>query len=257
LANVTQAWLRLTYVGHATVSIELGGTRLLTDPLLVSHVGPLRIQRRPGAPGSLAPPHAALVSHGHLDHLHLPSLRLLERSTPLIVPRGLARALVRESFRNVEELGIGDSTRVGTLRVTATPAAHRGFRSRLGRGSSAIGYLIDGFHSVYFAGDTDLFAGMATLADGLDLALLPVGGWGPKLGAGHLDPARAAEALTLLRPRVAVPIHWGTLVLPGLASRRLRYLTEPAETFARLAARVAPEVEVRIVPPGGSTVFAE
>ena len=100
------------------------------------------------------------------------------------------------------------------------PAVHGGSRGRRGPEIEALGYVINGGgHRAYFAGDTDLFDGMADLG-ALDLALLPVAGWGPSVGPGHLDPARAARALTLLRPRAAVPIHWGTLYPMGL--RRLR-----------------------------------
>ena len=78
------------------------------------------------------------------------------------------------------------------------------------RSPPALGYVVSGSQQVYFAGDTDLFAGMSALAGALDVALLPVAGWGPKVDAGHLDPLRAAKSLPLLKPRIAVPIHWGT-----------------------------------------------
>ena len=115
-----------------------------------------------------------------------------------------------------------------------------------------MGFVLAGTLRVYFAGDTGLFAGMARLAP-LDLALLPVWGWGPRLGPGHLDPASAAEALTLLRPRIAVPIHWGTYS-PFWYFRPPPYLSEPGPAFAHEAARLAPEVEVRVLRPGGSTI---
>jgi L-ascorbate metabolism protein UlaG (beta-lactamase superfamily) len=114
----------------------------------------------------------------------------------------------------------------------------------------AVGYLVTGSVRAWFAGDTDLFGGMREIAPDLDLALLPVAGWGPRLPAGHLDPRRAAQALTLLRPRVAVPIHWGTYRRFGLPTGD-ELLREPAESFARFAAELAPEVEVRILPVGG------
>ena len=103
---------------------------------------------------------------------------------------------------------------------------------------------------MYFAGDTDLFPEMSTLAGTLDVALLPVAGWGSRVGPGHLDPERAAQALQLLRPRMAVPIHWGTL-----SPLNRDTSAEPPETFRRLAAELAPEVEVRILEPGGALDF--
>jgi len=92
---------------------------------------------------------------------------------------------------------------------------------------------------------------MGSITDHLDVALLPVAGWGPRLPPGHLDPHSAAEALSLLRPRIAVPIHWGTYRRLGL-SRDALVLREPAEQFARLAAELMPEVEVCLLPVGGS-----
>jgi L-ascorbate metabolism protein UlaG (beta-lactamase superfamily) len=92
---------------------------------------------------------------------------------------------------------------------------------------------------------------------GLDVALLPISGWGSHLGPGHLDPTRAAEALTLMEPRVAIPIHWGTFRSMRLRRRLPRLLTEPADEFAREAAKRAPCVDVRILEPGGSTIVTD
>jgi L-ascorbate metabolism protein UlaG (beta-lactamase superfamily) len=113
-----------------------------------------------------------------------------------------------------------------------------------------VGYLIDdGDERVYFAGDTDVFDEMADLA-GIDLALLPVWGWGPRLGPGHMDPRRAAEALTVLRPRAVVPIHWGTLWPLGMGRVRPHRVERPPLEFERHAAELAPEVKVFVTPPG-------
>jgi L-ascorbate metabolism protein UlaG (beta-lactamase superfamily) len=117
-----------------------------------------------------------------------------------------------------------------------------------GPAADAVGFVLDA--RVYFAGDTDLFDGMSELRP-LDLALLPVWGWGPSLGSGHLDPAGAARALTLLRPRGAVPIHWGTFYPLGLSRLRPAPLSDPPLEFARLAAELSPEVDVRVLDPGG------
>ena len=102
---------------------------------------------------------------------------------------------------------------------------------------------------VYFAGDTDVFKEMAQLT-GIDLALLPVWGWGPRLGPGHMDPRRAAEALSVLRPRAAVPIHWGTLWPMGLGRVLPNRLQQPPIDFALYATELAPEVQVFVTPPG-------
>ena len=94
---------------------------------------------------------------------------------------------------------------------------------------------------------------MRDLAGPLDVAMLPVGGWGPRIGSGHLDPARAAIALTLLEPRVAVPIHWGTLRRIALRRFGPEGMSMPAVEFAREAATRAPRVDVRVLAPGEST----
>jgi L-ascorbate metabolism protein UlaG (beta-lactamase superfamily) len=145
---------------------------------------------------------------------------------------------------------IGDTVTVGVVQVTATPAVHDGRRSPWGPTATTLGFVVNGSRRVYFAGDTDLFPGMDALAGALDLALLPVWGWGPTLGPGHLNPRRAAEALQMLRPRLAVPIHWGTLAPFGLAWFRPRFLVEPPQVFAHHAHELAPQTRVVIVRPG-------
>ena len=117
----------------------------------------------------------------------------------------------------------------------------------------SLGYLVHGTHSVYFAGDTDLFPGMAQIGElNLGVALLPVWGWGPSLGPGHMDPYRAALALRLLKPRLAIPIHWGTLYPLGFIPSWAGFLSDPPHRFAWFAKRLAPEVEVAILQPGES-----
>lgn len=247
--------MRITWVGHSTVLIDLDGVRLLTDPVL--RAGVLHLRRTAPVDWDALPDlDAALVSHAHYDHLDLPSLRRLGRSLPLVVPRGVARLLRRSGFEHIVELESGDETRVGTVTIRATPAKHGARRGLFGVKAAPLGFRVSGAASVYFAGDTDIFAGMSSLGPGLDVALLPVAGWGPRLPRGHLNPARAAEALRLLRPRMAVPIHWGTYRRIGL-SRERGALREPAESFARLAAEVAPDVDVRVVPVGGALEFPE
>ena len=204
--------MRVTYLGHSSVLLEIDGVRLLTDPLLrdrVVHLVPALgagwprrgPERRRGAGVPL-----------HHDHFDPASLKLLDRGAQLIVPHGARRGRAPR-FRAHLRAGAGESIEIGALRIEATPAEHRSGRL-LAHGPRPVGFRIAGTSSAYFAGDTDLFADMEKIrGDGLDLALLPVWGWGPRLPAGHLDPTTAARAAALLEPRVAVPIHWGTFAM--------------------------------------------
>src|SRR5690606_19741240 len=144
---------RLTYVGHATVLVEMGGMRLLTDPILRNRISfVLTRHRRAGFdPAAYRGVDAVLISHLHLDHLDLPSLRLLGRDTRLIVPRGAGNWLRRAGFRRVMELRVGEETDVGPLNITATYADHDAARHRFGwRVDEPLGYWIQGSHTVYF-----------------------------------------------------------------------------------------------------------
>jgi L-ascorbate metabolism protein UlaG (beta-lactamase superfamily) len=243
--------VRITWLGHSTILIELDGVRLLTDPLLRPRMLHLLRVSGPVDAGAFANVDAALVSHFHYDHLDLSSLRSLGASVRVLVPRGGAAYLRKRGFVQVDELDVGDEVRVGPVAVRATPAEHDTRRGLLGGNAIAIGYAIVGSARVYFAGDTDLFDELDGLVPDLDVALLPVAGWGPRLPAGHLDPRGAAEAVRRLRPRIAIPIHWGTYRRIGLP-RDEALLRAPAEEFARHVHELAPEVEVRVLRVGGT-----
>jgi L-ascorbate metabolism protein UlaG (beta-lactamase superfamily) len=239
---------RITYVGHATVLIECGGVRLLTDPVLRGRVAHLR---RHG-PVPKPPPRvdAVLISHLHHDHLDVASLRRLASRPRVVVPKGAGGAMAGTGVP-AEELAAGEATEVEGLRIEAVRAEHPSRRWPLaGPDAEPLGFVIGESPSVYFAGDTDVFPEMGRLAP-VGVALLPVAGWGPKLGPGHMNPERAAHAVALLRARVAVPIHWGTLH-PSL-TRPGEWFTSPGEEFAAQVAAVAPEAEVRVLRPGEST----
>ena len=241
---------RVRWLGHSTVLLELDGVRLLTDPLLRPWVLHLR-RAVPLVAEVLDDLDAVLVSHLHYDHLDLPSLQRLDRGVTVVVPKGAGGLVRGRGFRGVEELEAGGSTRIGPAVVRAVRAEHGSSRV-LGTRSEALGYVVEGSRRIYFPGDTDLFPEMASLAPGLDLALVPIWGWGPSLGPGHLDPQGAAEALALLRPRLAVPIHWGTYY-PVQSTRWTSpaFLREPVAQFERWAAELAPEVEVHVLEVGG------
>jgi L-ascorbate metabolism protein UlaG (beta-lactamase superfamily) len=192
-----------------------------------------------------------LISHGHLDHLDLPSLARFPRETLVVVPQGLRPVVARKGFGNVREVAVGDVIEVGAVSIRTTPAEHGGGKPLPGRGRNTVGYAIAGSASVFFAGDTDLFDEMKGLVPGLDLALLPIWGWGPTIGPGHLDPARAARAVALLAPKLAVPIHYGTL-RPVFHSARAGFLHDPLDAFVAATEREAPAVEVRVLEQGAS-----
>lgn len=234
----------LTWLGHSTVVIDMGGTRLVTDPVLRRRVWHLRRELAVDL-DDLGRLDGILVSHIHFDHLDLPSLGLLDAALPVVIPRGAGRLARRRGFETVLEVEAGEEVELGPVRVRATHAEHESRRRPLSARAPSLGYLVGGSVSVYFAGDTDLFEGMGELGP-IDVALLPVAGWGPRLGAGHLDPERAAAALRFLRPRIAVPIHFGTFRTPLAAPPG----DGPARSFAREARRIAPEVEVRVLEIG-------
>jgi L-ascorbate metabolism protein UlaG (beta-lactamase superfamily) len=242
----------LTWLGHASVLIEAGGARLLTDPVLRERVAHLR--RHVPAPEPPGRVDAVLLSHLHRDHVDLPSLRGLDIGV-LVVPRGAAKA-VRRLGRETVELAAGDTLAVGAVTVRAVPAVHDGRRSPASAPADAVGYVVEASRRVYFAGDTERFDAMTDLAP-LDAALLPVWGWGPSLGPGHMDPGQAAEAAALLRPALAIPIHWGTYLPVGLARRHAGLLEAPPRRFAERCAELVPETRVAILSPGQTIMLPE
>lgn len=207
----------------------------------------------PSRPADAPAPDAVVVSHLHPDHLDVRSLRRLPDTTRVVVPGG-AGGFVRRRLGDrlqIEEVARGETTTVNGVTLAATPARHGSRRHPLSRISALpLGFVVEGSARIYFAGDTDLFPEMADLAPGIDLALLPVGGWGPTLGPGHLDPQRAAEALALLGARQAVPVHWGSLRVPAMWRVNATDYFGAGEAFRRAAALTAPETGVEVLAPG-------
>ncbi|MCX4671359.1 MBL fold metallo-hydrolase [Streptomyces sp. NBC_01381] len=249
--------VEITWWGHATCTIEDSGLRVLTDPLFARRLAHLRRRR-----GALPPPDAAvadavLVSHLHADHLHLPSLASIAPGTRVLLPRGAPGAVPglsrRLSHLRLVEVVPGDEVRVGDLVVRVVSALHDGRRLPVGpHRAPALGFVVGGESRTYFAGDTGLFDSMADEVGDVDVALLPVGGWGPHLGHGHLDAARAAVALARIAPRSAVPVHYGTYWPIGMDAVRPHEFHAPGEEFVRHAARLAPEVAVHRLGHGES-----
>jgi L-ascorbate metabolism protein UlaG (beta-lactamase superfamily) len=243
--------ISVTWLGHSTADMSIGGVRFLTDPVLGDRVAHLRRRSlRPVlAPG---PIDAVLISHLHHDHLDLASLRRLGDG-PVIVPRGAGRLVGRTGHNDVVEVSPGDVVDVGSARVHVVHADHRGGRTLSRAHGPPLGFVIesDG-RRVYFPGDTDLFDDMQSFGP-LDLALLPIWGWGPRLGPGHLTPQRAAEAAALLGATSVVPIHWGTFSPITLARGRPQWIDQPAADFAAALPAAAPESRLVLLQPGGAT----
>ena len=247
---------QLTYIGHATTLLRLDGVAILTDPMLRDWLGPLRRQAPSPDPLIAKAADLVLISHLHRDHLDLQSLKQVPADTPVVVPRGAAGLASKGGAQDVRELGVGEAISVGEVELTGVRAVHGGHRDGH-RGSEIVplGFLLRrAGRTIYFAGDTDLFPEMAELGS-VDLALLPIWGWGPTVGEGHLDPQRAARAIELIRPHVAVPIHWGTFYPAGLRWLRPAPLTAPPREFARLVDGLEMGVEVRVLEPGSETVL--
>jgi L-ascorbate metabolism protein UlaG (beta-lactamase superfamily) len=248
----------LTYIGHATVQIDLGDIRVLTDPFLRDRL--LFLRRHGDTPAmdliSDRPVDVVAISHLHYDHVDLPSLRQLGPHPFLIAPKGAAAFLQRMVGGEVHEMRAGDALQVGQVEITAVPSEHMPATSPSRPATECLGYVFDNGKTIYFAGDTDLFDGMADLGRNydVDLALLPVSGYTPRVPAGHLTPQTAAQSLCHIRPRVAVPIHWGALrpLGPHRFWHRMDYLHQPPQVFADHAARLAPKTQVCILQPGQS-----
>ncbi len=243
----------ITYIGHSTILVRLDGVTLLTDPVFSEYVGVYRRYVEPGiARGDLPPLDAILLSHGHWDHLDKPTLRQLDKATAVVVPAGLEDAVFALGFRDVRGLRPWDRTTVGGAEITAVPAKHWGTRC---------GFLIRNGATVYFAGDTGVFDGMRAIGDSqpIDVALLPIGAYRPHVwfipGANramrrvHMAPEDLPAAAAMLRPKLIVPIHWGTFKLTG------EPIDEPLARLRRVVAQHAMQDRVRIVSHGESLIF--
>ena len=241
----------LRFVGHATVLIEVGGTRILTDPFLRARLGPLERHGPVPDADAIGDVDVIVISHGHRDHFDPVSLAAVHGRPTVVVPPGLGGLARRSVDGDVREMRIGDRWGIGGLSIEAVPARH--WISPGAPRAQPQGYLLDAEASgtrIWFAGDTGRFPEMRSLAGNVDVALLPVWTWGPHLGPGHLGPRSAAEVLAEIDAPVAVPIHWGTLYPRRLHRLWRGPLTEPGDRFAAHAARLAPRASVYVLRPG-------
>lgn len=252
--------MRITYIGHATLLLELGGAKILTDPNFDPRLG--RILPRVSAPGialdQLPALDAILLTHAHADHLSFDSLDRLPNDVPLLAPPVVAAWLRRLGYSQATDLPAGGEAHIRDVTIHAAAATHRGNRYGFDRWRSAANmYLLDAGETMFFAGDTALVPDTHSLVERmlwehrreLDLALLPIGyapWWKPGFRRGHLTHEDALELFERLRAKVMVPYHWGTF----------RHVTSTAhDAITRLRARLATHhlsAAVRIVEPGDS-----
>jgi len=252
--------VKVTYIGHATLLLELGGATILTDPNFDPKLG--RLLPRVSAPGialdKLPSLDALLLTHAHADHLSFESLERLSRKIPLFAPPVIAKWLRRLGFDHAVDIAPGGSVRVKDVEIHAASATHRGNRYGFDRWrSDANMYLLDAGETIFFAGDTALVEDTHHLVERvlwkngreLDLALLPIGyapWWKPGFRKGHLTHEDALTLFERLRAKTLVPYHWGTF----------RHVTATAhDAIRRLRARLATHhlaTAVKIIEPGES-----
>lgn len=249
--------LAATWWGHSSVTVELGGVRVLTDPLLGDRLLHLR---RHGATPRLEATRAdvVLVSHLHGDHLHLPSLRRVGPDAVLVVPRGAGRLVAGVGIRQVREVVPGEVLQVVGIEIEVLSAHHDGRRLPGSRHTGpALGFRVrDDRHSWWYPGDTGAHTPFAAVAP-VDLALVPIGGWGPSLGEGHLGPEQAVQAIGQVGARWALPVHYGTFWPIGMErvnrANHHRLFVRPAPRFAEALAESDLATE-EILPAHGERV---
>jgi L-ascorbate metabolism protein UlaG (beta-lactamase superfamily) len=253
MASAERGAVDLRFVGHATVLLDVGTTRILTDPFLRSRLGPLERHGPLPDAGALGEIDIVLISHGHPDHFDRSSLSSIAGRPSILVPRGLGATARRWTGGEVVEMVPGERERFGAVSIEAVPARH--WVTPGGPRARPQGYVIEAEGRTWFAGDTGPLPPAEQPAGPIDVALLPVWTWGPHRGPGHLGPRSAADLVYDVDARVAVPIHWGTLYPRRLHRVWQAPLTEPGDRFAAHAARLAPRSEVRVLRPGEQTTI--
>lgn len=258
---------QMTWLGHSSVVVQLAGKTVWIDPVLSDRLG--RVIRRRAPLGlraaALPQPDLLLITHNHRDHLDEPTVRLLPRTTRVIVPSGLGSWFCRRGFNEVDELRWWEQCLVGPLEITSVPAHHWSRRTPWDTNRTGwCGFVLRQTHvaptstpgsephglTLYHAGDTGWFEGFQEVRNafpGLDVVLMPVGGYAPAwlMGRHHLSPEQAGEAFRATGGQTLVPIHWGTFPLsdepPDEPIRRLQawWDQQPRDGARRL---VIPEV---------------
>jgi L-ascorbate metabolism protein UlaG (beta-lactamase superfamily) len=250
----------LTWLGHSTVVLDLDGVRIVADPLLRRNNGVLRRRGSQPAGAAWAGTDAVLLSHLHHDHAEVASLRLFPGIPVLTAPANAAwvqgKGLDGRGLDEDEWVPVGESG----VAVRLVRAVHYS-RPMPHRPNAANGHLVRGPSGVvWLAGDTELYPEMEDLAEmaggGVDVALVPIGGWGPRLSPGHMGPEEAAVACRLARAAYAVPVHWKTLHVPAGRSLPRGWMDAAGPLFVEALAREAPRCRAVELDVGGSVSLA-
>ena len=254
--------LGVTFIGHSSFLVQIGGLTVLVDPVFAQWLIVLRRLRRPGVRiDGLPPIDAVLLTHAHMDHLNRPSLRKIAAHTrrltgkaPIaIVPWGVEDLLRDLGFSRIVSLEWWQSTRLGAVDVTLTPAKHWGARLFNDTHRGFGGYVLrSGPHSVYHSGDTAYFPGFAEIGRRLspEVALLPIGAYSPdNFRAVHTSPEDALQGFLDLRARVMVPMHFGTFRLSA------EPVTEPLERLSAAARKAGVADAICALAEGETQIF--
>jgi L-ascorbate metabolism protein UlaG (beta-lactamase superfamily) len=218
--------LGVTFIGHASFFVQIGGRSVLIDPNFARWLFVLKRLRRPGLRVRDLPSiDLVLVTHAHFDHLHRPSLRAIVQNNlrtsgtapAIIVPTHVSDLVADLGFSEIIELDWWKTSHDGDLSVTHVPSRHWGARILKDSHRGYGGYVLQaGKHSVYHAGDTAYFAGFREIGRRLspELALLPIGAYNPpQFRNVHANPADATRAFLDLNARWMVPMHYGSFRL--------------------------------------------
>ena len=239
--------VRVTWIGHASFLLQFADHSVIVDPNWARWHGFVKRLREPGLPLESIPElDLVLVSHAHFDHLHKPSLKVLQSRGGIVVPRGSASLVRRLGFPAVHEMKVWEAIEYNSMNVVHTPSHHWGARYLHDTHRDYGGYLIEsGGKSVFHCGDSAWFDGFAEIGrrhENIDVALMPIGAYEAPSGRDvHMNPEEAVRAFAELGAKVMIPMHYGTFPLGN------EPIEEPVERLLMEADRLG--ISERILIP--------